>query len=187
MIDLTKAIRYLLYAAIMVALVAALFRTPQFGRLYYPYRYRPIIEENAERFGIDPLLVAAVIHVESKYDPNAVSRRGALGLMQVMPATARWIAPHVGIDEITDEMILDPEVNILLGTWYLSNLSWEFEGRLDVVLASYNGGRGYVARWLEEGTWSGRYEDRRNIPFPETREFVQKVRTAYDQYRRLYL
>jgi soluble lytic murein transglycosylase len=186
MIDLTKGIRFLLWIAIFIALAAAVIRTPQFGRLYYPYRYRDVIEENAGKYDVDPMLVAAVIHVESKYNPDAVSRRGALGLMQIMPETARWIASQIGIENITDDMILQPEINIQLGTWYLANLSKEFSGRLDVVVAAYNGGRGQVARWLNEGTWSGRYEDRHNIPFPETRHFVQKVRTAYNRYSRLY-
>jgi soluble lytic murein transglycosylase len=186
MIDLTKAIRFLLYVAILIALGAALLRTPQLARLYYPYRYRTIIEENAQKYDVDPLLVAAVIHVESKFDPDAVSRKGALGLMQIMPSTARWIAPQVGIDDISDEMILDLETNILLGTWYLANLSKEFDGRVDLVAAAYNGGRGQVARWLSDGTWSGHYEDRHDIPFPETRQFVQKVRTTYLRYRQLY-
>jgi soluble lytic murein transglycosylase len=187
MIDLTKAIRFLLSVAILATLATMVFRTPQFGRLYYPYHYREIIEEQGERFGVDPLLVAAVIHVESKYKPDAVSRRGALGLMQLMPETARWIAPQVGISDITDEMILQPEINILLGTWYLASLSAEFDGRLELMSAAYNGGRGQVSRWLREGIWSGRYADRHDIPFPETRHFVQKVQTAYYRYRQLYL
>jgi soluble lytic murein transglycosylase len=170
----------------MIILVTALFRTPYVARLFYPYHYRSIIEENARTYGVDPLLVAAVIHVESKYDPQAQSNMGALGLMQIMPPTAQWIAPQVGIVNISEEMILDPATNIKLGTWYLSNLSEEFNGRLDIVIAAYNGGRGQVARWLDEGVWAGTYADRAAIPFPETRNFVYRVRKTYIRYQNLY-
>jgi soluble lytic murein transglycosylase len=76
-------------------------------------------------------------------------------------------------------MLFDPEVNIRFGTWYLSNLAKEFDGNLVLVIASYNGGRGQVSRWLEQGTWSGRYEDRADIPFAETRLFLFKVWRTY--------
>lgn len=186
MIVLSRWLRPVLFAMIMTALLVAFFHTPQFGRLYYPYRYRQTIEANAIRYGVDPLLVAAVIRVESKYNPDAVSPKGALGLMQIMPSTADWIATQVGIENLTEEMILNPEINIQMGTWYLANLSNEFEGRLDVIIAAYNGGRGQVARWLAEGIWDGSYEGRDNIPFPETRHFLFKVKTGYKGYTRLY-
>lgn len=186
MIVLSRWLRPVLFAVIMTVLLVALFHTPQFGRLYYPYRYRQIIETNAKRYGVDPLLVAAVMRVESKYNPDAVSSKGAMGLMQIMPSTADWIAAQVGIEELTAEMIMDPEINIQLGTWYLANLSKEFEGRLDVVIAAYNGGRGQVSTWLAEGIWDGSYEGRDNIPFSETRHFLFKVKTAYSGYTSLY-
>jgi soluble lytic murein transglycosylase len=186
MIEITKWVRLLVFVIILMVLSVAVLRTPQVGRLLYPYSYRNVIEENAREFGVDPLLVAAVIRVESKYDARAVSPKGALGLMQLMPATAEWIAPQAGYSFLSEEMILQPEVNIRLGTWYLANLSKEFNGDLDKVIASYNGGRGQVARWLKEGTWSGHYEDRNDIPFPETRNFLFKVRNAYQRYMELY-
>lgn len=186
MTELRRGVRFLIFLILMIVLVIAFLRTPHVGRLIYPYHYREIIEANASRYGVDPLLVAAVIRVESKFNPDAVSRRGALGLMQLMPSTARWIGPQLEMDELTEDMMLDPEVNVQLGTWYLANLSKEFDDNLDLVIASYNGGRGQVARWLEEGVWSGRYEDIADIPFPETRNYVQKVRAAYDSYRALY-
>jgi soluble lytic murein transglycosylase len=182
----TYIVRLLLIAILFTFLIAALFQTTQVGRLYYPYRYRQAIEANATIYGVDPHLVAAVIRVESKFHAEAVSRKGALGLMQIMPATAEWIAPQIGFTDFQEEMLLDPEVNIRLGTWYLANLAKEFDSRTDVVIAAYNGGRGQVNRWLEEGVWSGKYDDRANIPFPETRNFLFKVKTAYRQYQKLY-
>lgn len=183
---MAKWMRPLFFALLMIGLVAAFMQTPQFGRLYYPYNYREIIEANAAEFGVDPLLVAAVIRVESKFNREAVSSRGALGLMQVMPATARWIAPQIGLPELTEAQIMDPAINIRLGTWYLANLSSEFDGRLDIIIAAYNAGRGQVNQWLGEQIWSGSFADRANIPFPETRHFLFKVRASYDRYRALY-
>lgn len=185
MTKLVKKVRFFQAIIIVTLLVAFLF-SPLVGRLLYPYFYREIIEKYAASYGVDPLLVAAVIRVESNFEPNAVSRRGALGLMQLMPATADWIAPQLGIADLTEEMILDPEINIRLGTWYLANLATEFNHNREQVLAAYNAGRGRVAGWLVEGVWSGRYEDVEDIPFPETRNYVSKVNAAYNRYQALY-
>lgn len=186
MIRQALIVRFLLAFIVMFFLLSTILRSPQVGRLLYPFNYREVIERYAADYGVDPLLVAAVIRVESKFDPNAVSRRGALGLMQLMPATAHWIGPQLGITELTDEMILTPEINIRLGTWYLANLAAEFNHNRELVLAAYNAGRGQVAGWLAAGIWSGSYEDVENIPFPETRNYVSKVRAAYNRYQALY-
>ena len=106
--------------------------------------------------------------------------------MQIMPPTAQWIAQQLQMDTLTKEEILEPEINIRLGTWYLAYLTREFNGQLDLVLAAYNGGPGQVKRWLAGGVWSGRYADLAEIPFTETREFLVRARTAYTQYQKLY-
>lgn len=173
-------------AALFVLAVVLVLRTPHFARLYYPFPYREAIEANAAAFGLDPLLVAAVTRTESKFDPRAVSRKGALGLMQIMPATAEWIAPRLGVGDFRAEMLFEPETNIRFGAWYLADLSAEFGGSLDVVIVAYNAGRGKVSAWLADGDWSGSFEDRENIPYAETRVFLTRVRHAYAQYIRLY-
>ncbi|NLZ92553.1 MAG: lytic transglycosylase domain-containing protein [Firmicutes bacterium] len=186
MAEIIKSLRLLLFALLILGLFVMLLRTPQLGRLFYPYPYRQTIEKYGMEYRIDPLLVAAVIHTESKFNPEAVSHKGALGLMQIMPSTAHWIAQQLQLGPLTKEQIMEPETNIRLGTWYLANLTAEFNGRLDVVIAAYNGGRGQVGRWLARGVWSGSYADREAIPFPETRQFLFKVRTAYQRYQELY-
>ncbi|NLZ38903.1 MAG: lytic transglycosylase domain-containing protein [Firmicutes bacterium] len=186
MTRIIKSLRFLLFILLVVCMFVFFLRTPQIGRLFYPYPYRQIIEKYGMEYGIDPLLVVAVIHTESKFNPEAVSRKGALGLMQIMPSTANWIAQQLQLAPLTKEEIMEPEINIRLGTWYLASLTKEFNGRLDVVIAAYNGGRGEVGRWLANGVWSGKFTDRQAIPFPETREFLYKVRTAYRRYQELY-
>jgi soluble lytic murein transglycosylase len=173
------------FALLVISLILFL-RTPHFARLYYPYLYREVIETNADAFGLDPLLLAAVTRTESKFDPRAVSRKGALGLMQIMPATAEWIAPRLGVGDFRKEMLFDPETNIRFGSWYLADLKREFGGRLDVVIVAYNAGRGKVSGWLADGVWSGNFDDKDNIPYAESRVFLARVRHAYAQYIRLY-
>jgi len=99
--------------------------------------------------------VAAVIHTESGFRENAVSARGARGLMQVMPSTAEWVAGRIGYPSFSVEMLFDPRYNIEIGTWYLADLIRQFEGSAVVALAAYNGGRGEVDRWLRQGIWDG--------------------------------
>ncbi|NLN07410.1 MAG: lytic transglycosylase domain-containing protein [Firmicutes bacterium] len=178
--------RLLLVLALAVLLLFAVMRTPRYLRRIYPYHHRQLIELYAFQYGVDPLLVVAVMHAESNFRVDAVSWKGALGLMQVIPETAQWIARRLGMETLEIEDILDPEVNIRLGTWYLAYLLEKFAGRVDVVIAAYNAGPGQVSAWLDDKTWSGRYADRHKIPFAETRQFLVKVRKAYTKYQQLY-
>ena len=126
------------------------------------------------------------MRTESSFKQNAVSHKGALGLMQIMPETAQWIAAKIDIAPLSTKQIMSPQINIRLGTWYLAYLTAEFDARIDLVIAAYNGGPGQINRWLTEKTWSGHYANRADIPFPETRQFLYKVRTAYRKYQKLY-
>jgi soluble lytic murein transglycosylase len=101
-----------------------------------------VVDRAARRHGIDPLMVLAVIHVESRFDPWAVSPKGALGLMQLLPSTAREIAPRVGIRWTSDDLLFDPEINVALGAYYLKQMLQRFDGNLDAALAAYERGPG---------------------------------------------
>jgi soluble lytic murein transglycosylase len=159
---------------------------PYMQRSFYPLYHYEYIAQSAARYKVDPFLVSAVIRVESKFQENAVSNRGARGLMQIMPATGQWAAQQMGLEGFKEDMLFDPRVNIQIGTWYLSSLSREFDGQLPVMIAAYNGGRGNVSSWLKAGVWDGTYESRRDIPYSETRAFLERVMDSYEQYRRLY-
>lgn len=152
------------------------------ARVLYPLRYGDLIRQSAARFGVDPALVASVIHAESRFRPRAISPRGARGLMQVMPETGAWLAHRLQLDEFTLEELFDPVTNITLGTFYLSELAHEFGGDWVLILAAYNGGRQNVKRWLA-GRATLAIED---IPFQETRYYVRRVLRAYRWYRLLY-
>lgn len=151
----------------------------------YPLEYWPIIERYALAKQVDPMMVAALIRNESDFDPKALSPPGARGLMQIMPETGQWIALQMQIP-YTDEMLWDPEYNIMLGCWYLENLSDEFAGDLVLALASYNAGRNNVKKWLEENRWTGEHTTLRQIPFAETRTYVAKVLRDVQIYRWIY-
>ncbi|MEW6661491.1 MAG: lytic transglycosylase domain-containing protein [Bacillota bacterium] len=154
-------------------------------RWAYPLEYVDIIRLEAWEKGLDPYLVAAVLRVESRFDPEAVSPKGARGLMQLMPETAQWVAKQAGVKYHPDKLF-DPGYNIKLGTWYLSDLLHEFNGNIWLALAAYNGGRGNVRQWLASRRWLGDVETLHKIPFAETRRFVQKVRITWIVYNNLY-
>nr|WP_231133249.1 lytic transglycosylase domain-containing protein [Capillibacterium thermochitinicola] len=155
------------------------------GRLVFPFPFREEIERRAEYAGVDPQLVAALIYVESKFNPKARSTKGARGLMQIMPETAAWVSAQKGLD-LQEEDLDRPEVNIPIGVWYLSYLFREFNGDRVLALAAYNAGGEKVKAWLASGAWSGRVNDLHSIPYLETRRYVAKIMRTYCVYRYLY-
>lgn len=169
------------FAALVGILVAALLVRTTFITLY-PYPYRDEIRAAAARYGFDPLLLAAVIRTESGFRPDAVSRRGALGLMQLLPETAREISAA----PFDADGLYDPAVNVDLGARYLALLRTRFDGRLSAALAAYNGGGANVRSWIQSGKWDGTYAHAADIPFAETRQFVERVYRAYRMYQWLY-
>ncbi|NLC11961.1 MAG: lytic transglycosylase domain-containing protein [Firmicutes bacterium] len=178
---LKKRKQRLFYLFLFFALLYLLLSQADFiSKRIYRIKYRDEIFYYAEANQLDPYLVAAVIQVESNFNPRARSPKGAVGLMQLMPSTARWAAEMMGLDDYSEELLLDPQYNIKIGCWYLNNLLQTFEGNRYAALAAYNGGRGEVMRWLQEGIWDGSLKNYRDIPFPETREFVKKVEDYYN-------
>jgi soluble lytic murein transglycosylase len=148
-----------------------------FWEMFYPYAWRDEMRDAAQRRGIDPYLVAAVVREESSYYPRATSRAGARGLMQLMPATARLLAPSGDLE--------DPGFNIELGTRFLAGLMREFnDPRL--ALAAYNAGPRNVRQWLSTRRSDDLEAFVEQIPFDETRLYVKKVVLSWDEYRRIY-
>ena len=155
-----------------------------FMRYIYPLKYEQSIVSHAKEYDVDPYLVASVIKVESNFSPKVVSKQGAIGLMQIMPKTAIWAAQQMGIEDFQIEKLQNPDLNIKIGTWYLCSLLREFDNNTILALAAYNGGRGNVAKWLAQGKMQQQKEE--EIPFPETRNFVMRVKKSYKWYKRLY-
>ena len=97
-----------------------------FMQYIYPLKYEDSIVRHSAECGVDPHLIAAVIKVESNFSPKVVSKQGAIGLMQLMPQTALWVAEKMGLKNIEVENLQNPDLNIMIGTWYLSSLLDEF-------------------------------------------------------------
>jgi soluble lytic murein transglycosylase len=167
--------------ALLAALAAALFYVEQtlpdwYARLRYPLEYEHIVRGHAEQYELDAALLAAVIYRESKFDPEARSASGAVGLMQLLPDTARGIALNTGGTEFTVSDLVDPEINVRYGSFYLRRLLRKYEDER-LALAAYNAGQANVDEWLAEGG---------EIQFPETREYVEDVLDAREVYARAY-
>lgn len=112
--------------------------------------------------------------------------KGAVGLMQIMPDTAEWIVSQAKFRPQDEQYLYDPVMNIEIGTWYLNFLLNRYEGDLIKVIAAYNAGPGKVNGWLESQQWSGHRETIEDIPFGETRQYVQRVLYYHDRYKRIY-
>lgn len=139
---------------------------------------RMIIAEYAHKYRVQRHLVEAVMHAESKFDQKAVSHVGAVGMMQLMPKTAEWIAQE-GELQYTD--LKEPRQNIMLGTWYIDYLLKKYHNNEVLALAAYNAGRGNVDEWITEYGWKDDFTNIKEIPFPETREFVKLVVETRDR------
>jgi len=144
-------------------------------RLVFPFPHRELVEARAAELGLDPFLVAGLIRQESAFDPEAVSPAGAIGLMQVIPATGRQLARAAGLRGFDSGMLAVPEVNIHLGALFLSELVDRYDGVLSLVLSAYNAGPARADRWrrFPEADDPRRFTER--IPFFETRAYVKNV------------
>lgn len=156
------------------------------GRMVFTMPYRDTILTYAGERQLDPNLVAAVIYVESGFKPGVISKKGARGLMQVMPETGDWAGQQIGLPKVTLESLMEAETNIEIGTWYLRYLLDRFNQDPVQTLAAYNAGLNRIKDWQGSGTWNGRLSGLQQIPYPETRKYVAKVLRMYKVYGYLY-
>lgn len=177
--------RTVLSGLLLIAVVVLLY-TPQFWRSVYPVYFYSEIRTQAAKVGVNPTLVATIIRMESHFREDDVSHAGAVGLMQLMPATARWVALQAGEQDFALPLLSVPSVNIRLGSFYVAYLIKQFHGNLPEAIAAYNAGPNRVQRWLSSGVWSGDEVSVEDIPVLETRHFVARVLYTYDIFRRFY-
>ena len=157
---------------------------PSLWKVAYPTGLLPTIKGQGVN-GVDPYLVAAIIREESQYDPQAVSRVGAIGLMQVMPATANNVVQRLGLPSVGRDDLFDQETNIQIGVHYVQQLLEQFSGNIALTIASYNAGPVVVGSWV--ALHPGRSQDEfiELIPYQETRQYVKRVLRSYREYMRL--
>lgn len=176
-----KAFLGIIAAALLLWLLCAFL---QAERYFYPLKYQETVAAAAAEAHLSPYLLAAVILTESGFNESSRSEAGALGLMQLMPQTAWWIADTCAIELPSRDpgLLLDPEINIRLGARYLEWLYIHFELSQVEALAAYNIGQNEVHKWTPPG---GRLQIK-DIPVAETRHFVRKVLKREAKYRKYY-
>ena len=157
-------------------------------RAQHPLFYSELINQYATAQGLDPALVAAVILCESSFEPQAESRLGARGLMQLMEDTASWIAHRLGEDGdgYTFDLLYEPSVNIRFGTWYLGYLSARFSGDPTKIVCAYHAGQGNVDIWLKNPDYSSDGVTLDVIPTADTATYASRVLRARDVYKKYY-
>lgn len=151
---------------------------------FYPMKYRSQIEYCGDKYQVDSALIASVINVESNFKEDVISNKGAIGIMQLMPSTAKWLAEKTG-QEYNDEKLLDVEYSIDLGSFYLSFLIEYFDDE-KLGICAYNAGQGNVSAWLKDDRYSSDGRTLKNIPFPETRQYLKRVLNNYNYYKNKY-
>ncbi len=172
-----KKLAALVVVAALATLAYAVVTQPDwYVRLRYPLAYESIVRGHARNYDLDPALVAAVIYQESKFRADARSGSGAIGLMQLLPDTARGIAIRTGGSRFRVRDLYDPEINVRYGSWYLRHLLDKYRDE-ETALAAYNAGQKNVDDWLRDG---------RGIVFAETRAYVDRVEELEALYRRAH-
>jgi soluble lytic murein transglycosylase len=175
-------VRYAFSALLVLVAATAAFayiqqtQPPWYERLRYPLAYDHIVVGHARNYELDPALLAAVIYQESKFDAGAKSSSGAIGLMQLLPATAKGIALNTGGSRFRVADLYDAEINVRYGAFYLRRLLAKY-GDTRLALAAYNAGQANVDSWRAEG---------KGIVFSETREYVDSVLELREVYADAY-
>lgn len=169
---------------ILLILVVFLSVTP-IKKAIYPLRYEDIIVKYSNEYQLDPYLVMAIISAESRFDANANSHKGAMGLMQLTEKTAKWCIERFELS-LKSENIYHPQTNILIGCAYLDYLMDVFDGEIQTAVAAYNAGEGNVRKWLSDKNYSIDNKTLTDIPFEETKNYVEKVIKRYKIYKQMY-
>lgn len=178
--------RFLLLFAI-VLLIYLFIKSDLITHKLYPIAYEEEMQYHAQKYQLDTQLIAAIIRVESNFQTGQASNKGASGLMQIMPNTADWIIKQAQLNELSSDHLLNSiDSNIELGSWYIDYLLKKYNNQLVIAIAAYNAGPGKVDSWLKEGIWDGSLADIDQIPYGETRKYVQKVIYYYNKYKEIY-
>ncbi len=155
-------------------------------RMYFILDHQQQIVNYSQQSKLNPALISATVFAESGFNPVAQSHKGAIGLMQVMPATGEWVAGQMMWKDFRVNDLHDPDKNLQIGIWYLAYLKRSFNQNDYLALASYNAGSRYVLEWVEQGVWNGDMVKVEQIPFPETKNYVLKVLFLKKVYQYLY-
>lgn len=148
---------------------------------FYPMKNLEIIEKYSTEYKVDDYLVASIINVESHFNSEVISSKGAIGLMQLLPSTAEWVAGKLKIQFVAQDL-LDPEINIKIGSYYLAYLI-DYFGDVELAICAYNAGQGNVKKWLSNKDFSLDGVSLKEIPFSETKNYLKKVKQNIEIYK----
>jgi soluble lytic murein transglycosylase len=157
-----------------------------YWNMLFPEPYWSTLQQDALAQGLDPYLVASLIRQESEFDPEQISYANAWGLMQLLPSVGRQMARREHVRPFRTEYLLNPNVNLKLGTAYFASLMQEFHGQPEYALAAYNAGDDRVKAWLANGPYASLPEFVESIPFTQTRDYVQAILRNRVLYEKLY-
>ena len=184
-----KSFKYILYKILTVilcvfwsALLLLNFAQCTAKSYIYPLKFKQMVFELSDKYGLERALIFSIIKVESGFDGKATSPAGAIGLMQITPNTAKYIAKLQGIEEYD---LTSPNTNIAFGCFYVKYLIVKFDD-LNTALVAYNAGEGNVALWLNNPKYSSDKKTLKYIPFKESREYVEKINETFIKYKKLY-
>ena len=180
-----KVYAIILLMLFVITQAVAVYKITQY--FLHPLKYEKEILYYSKEYKLSPVLVASVINVESSFKADAKSTAGAVGLMQMLPSTANYIAELNNLDFLGEDSLLEPEVNIKFGCLYLKYLIDKFN-HIDTALASYNAGETKVRNWLKDPLYTLDQKTLSYIPYKETREYVEKVNEnmkVYKHYNKL--
>lgn len=176
-IDIKRYAKYLLYlVAILCFLLIFIFYV-----FLYPLKYKIQIIEASEKYQLPTHLIASIVLTESSFDKNAISKKGAVGLMQILPSTAKWVCELKG-DKYDQEKLNEVSYNLDIGCYYLKYLINKFES-VDTAIVAYNAGEGNVSSWLKNQSLSSDGVTLISIPYKESNNYLKKVKQTQKIYK----
>lgn len=185
-----KCVATLKFAATVAAVILLIFTAVFFAgrgifRVVYPLDYAETVDKYAEEYSVPRVLLFAMIHTESGFQPDAVSSAGAMGLTQITPETFHWLQTKTG-ETLPDEALFEPETAIRYGALFYSLLLTEFDNDWFTAVAAYHAGRGQVNSWLSNPEYSADGKTLDTVPSKDTNHYVNKVLQAVEVYYNLY-
>ena len=169
---------------IILVLIIILLKTTVLER-FYPKKYCEYVEKYSQEYQVDPLLIYSIMKAESNFNQDAKSSSQAIGLMQIMQKTAEEMANGFFKEEIKEEDLYNPELNIRIGVKYIRVLLNKYNNYKLAIIA-YNAGMGNVDKWIEEGIIDNQVENLENIPFKETKDYAKRIIQNYRIYQEIY-
>ena len=187
-VNITKKQITITAIVLILCMIIAFLNIPLIiQKIIYKKDYKEYVQKYAQEYNVDENLIYALIKAESNFNSNAKSSKDAIGLMQLMESTAQDVCKKTDLQISSDELsekLLEPDININIGTKYLSILIQKY-GNIEIAITAYNAGIGTVDNWIEKGIINSDGSNVENIPYKETNNYVRKILRDYKIYTNL--